>query len=84
MEGGDEQACGDADGFGDVVILIAIAIGGLAKALGKDGDKPRCGFEKGFVGVCSKGCEVIQPTLWGAMGVKFAFFFFGSFFDLFF
>ena len=53
MEGGDEQASGYAHGFGDVVVVVAVAMIGLAKALGEDGYEIGCGFEERFVGVCA-------------------------------
>lgn len=56
---GDEEACGNANRFGNIIVLVAISIGCLAKTLGEDGDEPRGGFEEGFVGVGAKWGEVV-------------------------
>ena len=49
VEGGDEEAGGDADGFCDVVVLGGVAFVVTSVWLGEDGDEVGCGFEKGFV-----------------------------------
>ena len=72
MGGGEEEACGDAYGFVEVVDLSAV-VGG---AECHDDDEPGYGVDVGFVWVGFEGFEVVEPAVGGLVVVEGAFDFF--------
>ncbi len=63
VQGGDQEARGDADRFLDVVVTDLAAVFGDTVALGEDGDQPRRLFEEGLADVRAQRLEGVQPFL---------------------
>jgi hypothetical protein len=70
VERGEQQPAGDADAFGDIIILRALGEVEPAAALGEDDDQPGGGLEEGLVGAGAERVERVEPFLAGAAGVE--------------
>jgi hypothetical protein len=63
VQGQNQEARGDGNGFRHIIIAIAAAIGALAAPLAKDTDQPGCCFQKRFGGIRANGFKGGQPFL---------------------
>ncbi len=76
VQGGDEDAGGDADAFLYVVMFDFAAVGEQAVALGEDGDESGGRFQEWFLVVGSQGSQGVEPFLGSFAVVEVALFFF--------
>ena len=82
VQGGDEQAGGDADRFTDIVILDRAPVGQAAVAETENDDQVGRVLQEWFVLVGAQWRQGFQPFGGGAAGVKFVLFGLGAFTDL--
>lgn len=84
MEGGDEDAGGNADAFFWVVGFLLVSIWASGFVFLENNDECRRCCEEGFFGIRAKFGEVVEPSLRSSLLVERSFFFFGGFSNLFF
>ena len=71
VQGGDQEARGDADGLRHIVVFDLLALGVDPVALAEDRDQPGRGLKEGLVGVGAQRRQGLKPGLSGSSGVEF-------------